>query len=156
MAVMASQRNMYLHGLLNSLDVAYIPEFSNPPRWVNVLVKNYPDMFWGFGSAQTIDTNCDGHDEVIVRGVDAQNSMKLAIADNPKTGHPHINVLKFDDAQAKCQILPDVRMTQLPATKPIEKEVQSSCLKAVHLQTKTCGELNLSFDPLTQSYTINK
>jgi uncharacterized protein YecT (DUF1311 family) len=83
-------------------------EFGSNPRWMNVLIQDYPSVFWRFGKWKQIDLDCDGNDEQIVSGVEfidedkkegASASIKkqnlvVAISDNPLTGKPDIK--KFD------------------------------------------------------------
>lgn len=45
-------------------------QFGEYPKWINILERNYPQIFWDLKSAQEFDINCDGSDEYIIAGVD--------------------------------------------------------------------------------------
>lgn len=153
-ALMAQQRNRHLLTIMTSLEPTYIPEYSNPPRWVNVLVRDYPDMYWGFGAAKTLDTDCDGQDENLVQGLSTNNNMTLAIADSMETGRPKITILKFDD-EKNCEVLNDYAVEFLPSPKPEEGD-ERQCLKNITIKTKACGDYGLRYDSTTKTYEMNK
>ena len=153
-ARLSKERNSHLMTILDAQDNTIIPEYSNPPRWVNVLVRDYPEKFWGFGSAQAIDTDCDGKNENIVRALTMDGKMTLAIADSMATGRPKISIVNFDDKN-ECQIVSDYKVVKLPEIKPVENMIQS-CSQYVEIQTKNCGDFSLSYDLSQQQYTITK
>ncbi len=151
-ARMTTHRNHHLKNVIDSLDEAYIPEYSNPPRWVNVLVRDYPNSFWNFGNAVSIDTDCDGQNESVVRGLDIDQKMNIAIADSEKTGRPNITIINFDD-QKNCEILPDITIEKLPEPKP-EDNMPLSCVQKIIVKTKSCGDFALQYNTDTKSYNI--
>ena len=44
-------------------------EYGAFPRWMNVLAKDHPDIYWDYGIRHAYDLNCDGDDEFIMEGV---------------------------------------------------------------------------------------
>lgn len=153
-ARMTANRVKHLQIIGNAMDEANIPEFANPPRWVNVLVRDYPDMFWGFGRAMTMDTDCDGIDENVVRGVDASHRMTLAIADSEQTGRPKISVLNFDD-QKQCEISQNIMIEKLPEPKP-EADQKLRCVQRLKIKTKSCGDFWIQYNNMNKIYQIIK
>ena len=147
-------RNKTLHNIIMTYDQSHIPEYSNPPRWVNVLVRDYPEIFWGFGSAQDADSDCDGQNENIVRGIDTNQKMILAIADSEKTGRPKVTAIHFDDTK-NCQILQDITIERLPEAKPTE-EKKLSCKQNINIETKTCGNFTIEYNNDNKTYNLTK
>jgi len=154
MARMTDNRNIHLRNLLEGQDVSNIPEYSNPPRWVNVLVRDYPNMFWNLGNADIIDTDCDGVAENIIRGMDDNQKMTLAIADSEQTGRPKITVINFDDAQ-NCEILAGITVEKFPKPKPTE-DMPLACMQSLKIQTKSCGEFEIHYTPTDKIYSLKK
>lgn len=153
-AKMTSDRNQTLQNIIVTHDESYIPEYSNPPRWVNVLVRDYPNMFWNLGNADAIDTDCDGVTENIVRGVDGDQKMTLAIADSEQTGRPKITVINFDDLQ-NCKILAGITLEKFPEPKPTE-DAPLACMQSLKIQTKSCGEFAIHYNPTDKIYSLKK
>jgi len=154
LARMTDNRNTHLRNLLEGQDTSNIPEYSNPPRWVNVLVRDYPDMFWGFGSAQKIDSDCDGQDENIIRGLSDDRTMVLAIADSAKTGRPKVTVIDFDDSQ-NCGMTSKINLEKFPEPKPLEGHALS-CMQSLKIQTKSCGEFAIHYNSNKNEYSLKK
>ena len=159
MARMTSDRSDHLKALLTPTDDRTVPVFSSPPRWVNVIIDDYKDIFWQFASQQSLDTDCDGVDEMIVKGVRRDNDghyhAVTAIADHDKTGRPGVTLLRFDDRK-NCEILPDITVTLAPPMKPVDTDAPvPQCTKRIMLQTKNCGDFILSLDRESDSYTVS-
>lgn len=160
LARMTSDRADHFAALLTTMDDKKVPVFSSPPRWVNVIIDDYKDIFWQFGSEQSLDTDCDGVDEMLVKGVsldsEGQYHAVTAIADHDKTGRPGVTLLRFDD-QKNCEILPDVKIIPAPLRKPSDTTDANAgkCTKHVMLQTKNCGDFVLSLDQGSDSYTVS-
>lgn len=153
-ARMTANRVKHFEIIAEAYDETQIPEFANPPRWVNVLVRDYPNIFWGFGSGQSTDTDCDGVNENIVRGIDDNHKMILAIADSQQTGRPKITVLNFDD-QKNCQIRPEITIEKLPEPKP-ENSSTLKCVQKLKIQTKSCGDFSIQYNNADKTYKIMK
>ncbi len=135
-ARMTSTHTEHLKALLHDVD---IPEFSSPPRWVNVLRADYTDIFWRLASAKLIDVDCDGHKEHLVQGLKKTNDqyeMILSISDSKKTGRPVVTIINFDD-QKDCQINDNYEIQHLPEPKPKNDVLQ--CVQQVHINTENCG-----------------
>ena len=73
------------------------------PRWMNVLLEEYPTAFWKYGTFIDLDMNGDGIDEKVITGLEIKESLYLAgssralvaIIENPVTGRPKINLLSW-------------------------------------------------------------
>lgn len=151
---LTANRIKHFNIIADAMDTSQIPEFTNPPRWVNALVRDYPNVFWGFGSAQTLDTDCDGINENIVRGLDDEHSMVLALAKSDQTGRPKITIINFSDDN-NCQILPDIVIETLPEPKPIDN-APLTCVQRLMVKTKSCGEFAVQYNSTDKSYNIIK
>jgi uncharacterized protein YecT (DUF1311 family) len=139
-ARLTSNHIEHLKILLNDTDV---PEFSSPPRWVNVLQADYGDIFWRLASAKMIDVDCDGQDERLVQGLRKTNGhyeMVLSIADSEITGRPTMAIIDFDD-QKNCQINDNYEIKHFPEPKPENGVLQ--CVQQVHIGTQHCGQFVL-------------
>ncbi|PCH99307.1 MAG: hypothetical protein COB76_06005 [Alphaproteobacteria bacterium] len=158
-ARMASGRSKHLTTMLATMNDREIPVFSSPPRWTNVLIHDFKDIFWAFSDTYLADTDCDGVDETIVKGVKEDvtgaYSHVTAIADSDKTGRPVIHVLNFSE-EKDCEISSDLVMTPAPAFKPIEgaDSPDNQCTQIITVQTKQCGSFVLSLDEGGNSYKV--
>lgn len=83
-------------------------EYGSFPRWMNVLAKDYPSIYWNYGKRSAIDLNCDEEAEQIMVGMSAKPSQLqdqseplynqeiiLSIVENPSTGRPKAKLFKF-------------------------------------------------------------
>jgi uncharacterized protein YecT (DUF1311 family) len=139
-ARLTSNHIEHLKILLGNAD---IPEFSSPPRWVNVLKADYGDIFWRLASTKMIDVDCDGQEEHLVQGlkkIDGGYEMILSISDSPITGRPIVTIINFED-QKNCQISDTYDILHLPEPKPKNGVLQ--CVQQVHINTQNCGQFNL-------------
>lgn len=139
-ARLTSDHIEHLTILLNDVDV---PEFSSPPRWVNVLQADYGDTFWKLASAKAIDVDCDGQDEHLVQGLkknDGDYEMILSVSDSPTTGRPAVTIINLD-AQQDCQISDTYEIVHLPEPKPKNDVLQ--CVQQVHIDTQNCDSFIL-------------
>ncbi len=44
-------------------------EFGSFPRWMNVVTKDVPDIFWQYGRRASYDLTCDGREEHVMLGI---------------------------------------------------------------------------------------
>ncbi len=98
-------------------------QFSSFPRWMNALAKDYPSVFWDYGHRLRGDLNCDGNEDLVMSGILLDQGKRheeggelshpvqyyVAISDNPPTGRPQAQILKFDVGGENICSLP-VRM----------------------------------------------
>ncbi len=124
-------------------------QFSNFPRWMNALEKDYPDIFWDYSARLRGDLNCDGVDEVILPGLKIAKGTQLegddkthhpasyhvAISTNPPTGRPQAHLLGFTLGQEEVCALP-VRL-QMTEHKDSE-EAPESCTAELVLESPGC------------------
>ena len=119
-------------------------EYGSFPRWMNVLAKDYPDVFWNYGRRSSFDLDCDGEDEYIMQGIktvvqksdksekdeeEDQNLKKgfakevvVAIVQNPPTGRPKPKIFDFsvtedDSSDSVCSDAITVEFLQKPEIK---------------------------------------
>ena len=145
-ARMTAERGEQLKDMITALDKASLPSYSAPPQWANVLTKDYGDVFWAFSKNQSVDVDCDGDSETLVRGL-RQNSthesyeLVLAIADHHSTARPKITLITFDDKK-ECNIMPDFAVTSGYGDDGQGKE----CIDRTKINTQNCGNFILSHD----------
>jgi uncharacterized protein YecT (DUF1311 family) len=91
-------------------------ELGSKPRWMNIIAREYANIFWRYGDVLELDMNCDGQNEWVMSGLqltkdtDGSNAMQavIALADNPPIGKPKMNLYQFaitpdTQAQSLCQ-----------------------------------------------------
>lgn len=125
------------------------------PRWMNVLSKDYPEVYWNYGKRLSADLNCDGQDEKIMSGyaVSALKTASLsskdgktdalpppygievvvAIADNPPTGRPSVSALRFPVGKHVCHHDPALKYETIS-----QEEGDASCAARLTLSSKGC------------------
>ncbi len=79
------------------------------PRWINVLDEEKPHVFWKNAKRQTLDLDCDGHDDFAVFGIDEKTKeYVVAVAKSSLTGRPDVTVLDLsehaNEASASCAL----------------------------------------------------
>ena len=94
-------RAQYLEDLKTRKNKSLPHEFSNQPRWVNILTNSYPGIFWRYGEWISVDLDCDGEKEDIMTGLDVSHknqdpsvhsTLVVAVADTPETGKPKATI----------------------------------------------------------------
>ena len=143
-------------------------EYGAFPRWMNVLSKDHPDVFWGYGRRTEYDLNCDGEEEQIMQGVltklsktDSENPKEenqklfskqvvLAIVENQSVGRPQATVLEFPVEQearlnAVCSDRVSLEFKQKPMPEETknddEKETPKVCNAYLELNTRGCDPI---------------
>jgi uncharacterized protein YecT (DUF1311 family) len=139
-ARLTSQRAEHFKVILQSGEDNIVPEFSFPPRWVNVLKSDHGDIFWQLGSQKMIDTECDGQDEHLIAGLTHNNGTYesvLAISDSDLTGRPTTALLALDEVK-NCDIQNNYTLVNLPEPKPVDN-AKLQCVQNVIVETAQCG-----------------
>lgn len=159
LARITENRKQHFVNIISSFDETVIPEFSYPPRWVNVLRNDYANVFWRFSSRQMMDTDCDGQDEEIIQGLEEVNKgdykMVMVVSDSEQVGRPQMTVIRFDD-QKDCQIKDDYQLIKLPTPKPDSEGDAPQCTHYVEIQTENCGNYILANENDTYSLRQKK
>ena len=94
-------------------------EYGSFPRWMNVVAKDHPAVFWNYGKRSGFDLDCDGDNEYFMTGIkttmlknnaaekseksekkgsgkrDFSKKIIVAIAQNPPTGRPAATIFEF-------------------------------------------------------------
>ena len=121
-------------------------QFSSFPRWMNALAKDQPSIFWDYGARLSGDLNCDGNDDLIMSGLLLEKGVRhtedgileypasyyVAISDNPPTGRPQAQILKFDVGGQNICALP-VRMSVQDG-----EMTEKGCSAKLVLQSEGC------------------
>ncbi len=115
------------------------------PRWMNVIAKEKPDIFWNYGVRLSNDLNCDDTKEFIMQGVQTlaverdekelfSKHTIIAIAENPMVGKPKITYFKAldDSGLGNCSALYDVDVVTE------EKIKAGACKTRIDLTAKDC------------------
>ena len=143
-------------------------EYGTFPRWMNVLSKDYPDVFWGYGRRTEHDLNCDGEEEQIMQGIvtklsktDSENpdeenqklfskEVVLAIVENQSIGRPNATILEFPVQQeaslnAVCSDQVSLKVKNFPTEKDTESEksenTEKACETYLELDTRGCDPI---------------
>jgi uncharacterized protein YecT (DUF1311 family) len=131
-----------------------VREYGSFPRWMNVVAKDNPDVFWDYGTRTDHDLNCDDENEHIMRGVrtslqtgttDKKTYTKeflVAITGSPAIGRPVAKVFKFNMGNKEQQdVLCDdsVVLKYHADGSKTEPEAQKSCSSKLEIQTKGCS-----------------
>lgn len=157
-ARMTADRSNHFISILNGFGEGDIPTFSSPPRWVNVMINDYEDVFWTFAKNVMADLDCDGVDEILVRGLKKQDDESYkhvtAVIDRHKSGKAQIVLINFNDRK-NCEIANDIDVVTLPSPKPEVNDTEKTCHQAVTIKTKQCGLYALSLDIENGSYTVS-
>jgi uncharacterized protein YecT (DUF1311 family) len=154
-ARMAANRIDNLQVFLDGLDGSSVPEYSNPPRWINVLVNDYPEIYWALGKAEMTEADCDGVHEYIVQGVRDNGNHVIAIADSELTGRPDITLLSYNNKNAECGMDVTYMSLALPQTKPMEgDETNAQCDRKIIIETKQCGRYLIEKNETGSGYNL--
>ena len=157
------------------LDVVYaegqqeggLKEYSGFPRWMNVVAKDHPDVFWNYGKRTAYDLNCDGEEEQIMQGVlteltkitgegETEGNQKLfstqavlAVVQNQTIGRPTATILEFPvekepQTNAVCTDKMSLHFKQNPAKeKTDEQEEPMECGAYIEINTKGCEPIKI-------------
>lgn len=133
-----------------------LPVFSSPTRWTNVLINDYPNVYWNFNEQTKLDMDCDSKDELVVRGIrknkDDMYQPVYVVAATKATGRPHVRILNFDD-QKNCVIQPEFELVTMSEDEA-EADQSESCNRHVKIKTENCGDYTLTLDAENDSYTL--
>lgn len=143
-------------------------EFGASPRWMNVLVHDYPDIFWRYGKWLQADLDCDGAEEHVITGVkilpasdsrqEAGLELVVALTKNPVVGRPkprifHIPIDKDHQDVGLCNASVTMALTVNPAFLPENDSenvdddkgavAPSSCKTALQVIDEVCAPVTL-------------
>lgn len=147
LARVTQARTNHFETIMKAQDESTIPVFASPPRWTNVLIREYPDTYWALGQSVSMDVDCDGVDENIISGLNAMKG-QLAIADSQPTGRPTIHLLnqKGEEGQSCWPVLPLALST-------IENN-ENICQFQVSLEDEACGAFIFAYDAASNRYNF--
>ena len=149
MTRVTSDRAAHFTKMATAINVNEIPVFTAPPRWKNVLINNYPNIFWRMGETQSFDADCDGDYEKIIEGLQKNienNTLQtvFAVAETPITGRPSATLLTIDWDQS-CT---GESFIASPSTE------LENCTMQIKTNNQKCNIYELSFDKDSKSYSI--
>lgn len=148
-------------------------EFSDQPRWMNVLAGDYPDIFWRYGAWQSADLDCDEEDEQIMTGIavarvqdsveigDGQAKeeghheveMVIAVSENPLTGRPKSKLLRIPVSESKTDAphlcRPSVRLEVVDRPSGAEGGTTGACSRMLQIADPVCPSLNIYWNGKT-------
>ena len=153
LARVTAARTSHLTTMISSFDPTEIPVYATPPRWTNVLIHDYPEIFWAMGRAQAVDTDCDGVKEHVVQGYENSGSGRnfvntIAIADSEQTGRPSITLQKFVQAD-ECPANSVLSLISRDADTKI-------CSFSLVTDNEACAPMNLEYDAVSKKYIFTK
>lgn len=142
-------------------------EYGSFPRWMNVVAKDYPGVYWNYGKRSRFDLDCDEEDEFVMQGfttkeqkvsrvgeeeegpfpLNFEKNIVVAIAQNPPTGRPTVKIFSFpvQDIEGENTVCSDA-VTIEYAQKPeenitdVEDEVKEpvACKAYLKINNKGC------------------
>ena len=68
LTTLTQQRIRILEETLSRQQAENVKEYGTFPRWMNVVAKNYPSIFWRYGDQLDVDLDCDKQNEKIMAG----------------------------------------------------------------------------------------
>lgn len=71
-------------------------EYGSFPRWMNVVAKDHPDIFWNYGKRSSFDLDCDDEDEFIMQGFTTKKQQSTTKQQNDKEGEETPSSLSFE------------------------------------------------------------
>lgn len=145
LARVTTDRSGHFERMLSAFNVAEIPVYAFPPRWMNVLINDYPDMFWALGKVFELDTDCDGTDENIVSGR-KDGQAYLAIADSQQTGRPVIHMeMMSQDKNSACAVTEPSSIVKIDTG-------GESCKFSIVMKDQACLPVVVEYDALSKEY----
>jgi len=145
-------------------------EYGSFPRWMNVLAKDYPAVYWDYGKRFSDDLNCDEEPEQIMMGMTVQKEgdvlsqdIIVAVAQNPATGRPTPKLFTFDveqEASEKALCSAQIGLTvreEKQAQKESKKdeaaqevgeetEEEKTCLRYLEIKHSNCKARKIKWD----------
>lgn len=138
------------------------------PIWMNAVAKEYPAIYWDYGSRLEGDVNCNGQDEQVMTGIKMGKEapeIQLVVVENPLVGKPKPTLFSFPvvhEAQGDveegmekkepsehdiCSDVVRVEMIKSPVREPVEGDekkesgnaVEEVCQASLHLISKGCA-----------------
>ncbi len=138
-----------------------VREYGSFPRWMNVLAKDYPSVYWDYGKRFAEDLDCDEEPEQIMTGLSVKKEgdvlkqeMTIAVVQNPVTGRPKAQLFKFnvgDEAQEAtlCNSQVTLAIAQEKATEEVEGQDEAqdnACLAYLEVKHGTCTPRKIKWD----------
>jgi len=144
-------------------------QFGTFPRWVNVVAKDYPDVFWRYGQRAGMDLDCDEVEEHVMTGVRLKPykiqtqeegdselpalhtaEVVIVISENPAVGRPEASLFKYPvslQPQEQTLCSADVMLSSFEKPAPEEDEDDSEskkeCLTGLKIQSAGCTPIYL-------------
>ena len=131
-------------------DDAVMPgELGTFPRWMNVVAKENPKVFWNYATRMQADLNCDEQAEAIMVGRGVANDVHVVVVENPSVGKPSVNSFEFlaRDLETDELCLDDIVIQVQDRENNLEDEL--SCGKMLNVKNcsvKTIQWTGKSFD----------
>lgn len=131
--------------------IGMVREYGSFPRWMNVLAKDHPTVYWDYGHRFARDLNCDDESEQIMTGSIIKKKdgvltqeVVIAVAQNPSVGRPRANVFRFPVADEKSNDNLCSATIGLNATN--KKDEGGKCLSTLSIKHGLCAAKNIQWD----------
>lgn len=118
-------------------------QFGNFPRWMNAVAKDYPNVYWKYGTRTKADLNCDNRAEHVMVGMsldDVSPSTKVIVVENPLIGKPKGTLFSLNpivenmDGKDDSE---DLMTKTIICNKGLDVRLNEGVLDD---ETKTCGQ----------------
>ncbi len=145
-----------------------VREYGSFPRWMNVVAKENPRVYWDYGSRKGFDLDCDGEDEYLMSGITTQpapfdkneeaeeevsdvknfnNVLNISITQNPAVGKPTTKIFKFpiqqeDSAETICSQYFEQKFNE----GDVLSEEITECQASLEIQSEKCMPKIIQWD----------
>ncbi len=128
-----------------------VREYGSFPRWMNVLAKDNPAVYWNYGKRFARDLNCDDESEQIMTGIIAKEQdglltqdIVVAVAENSAIGRPKAKIFRFDiNKEEAPESLCSASITLNAAHK---KSDDGTCLSSLSVKHGACALKLIQWD----------
>jgi uncharacterized protein YecT (DUF1311 family) len=126
-------------------------EYGSFPRWMNVLAKDYPLVYWDYGKRFTEDLNCDDEAEQMMTGIvveQQEDGLKeeivVAVTQNPATGRPKPVLFDFNvgeqmDEETLCSGQITLQVSEVKELPKENEETEEYCPVYLAVKHGTCA-----------------
>lgn len=141
-------RSDHFKRMIQAGDETDLPVFASPPRWTNVLIRDYPKAYWALGQTASFDTDCDNVDEQVIAGT-LDGAAIVAIADSQLTGSPVIQRLDELVTWKACS-------PTMPLALSKDDGEGEHCIFTLAITGEDCQEIRFSYDAVSDSYNVKE
>jgi len=130
-----------------------VREYGSFTRWMNVLAKDYPLVYWDYGKRFAEDLNCDNEPEQIMSGLkikeDADRVSQeviIAVMQYPATGRPKPTIFRFNVSNESPEDSVCQRQISLKKGENEKEEGDETCTTFLEIKHGSCESRKINWD----------